>query len=77
MNKLAELHANAPAFSRPETENYDPASGLLKREYFAAAALQGFIYGRYVNPKEAAEYAVKYADALLEALYHETPSNNK
>lgn len=65
-----------PAFPI-DPQNQFANLGLTKREYFAAMALQGFIYGRYVNPKEAAEYAVKYADALLEALYHETPSNNK
>lgn len=45
------------------------AFGLTKREAFAMAAIQG-ICGReyYMTPEEAAEIAIKTADALLKAL---------
>ena len=39
--------------------------GLTKREYFAAAALQGLIVKGY---EAAARDAVRYADALIDAL---------
>ena len=46
-------------------------SGLTKREYFAALAMQGYCAHRYTphqNEKGVAEYSVKLADALIEAL---------
>ena len=42
--------------------------GLTKREYFAAAALQGFLANGWNAPKEIAERAVEFADALILAL---------
>lgn len=49
--------------------------GLTKREYFAAAAMQGLISkqseGRFSNEDgvtKAAQWSVEYADALIEAL---------
>lgn len=54
--------------------------GLSKREYFASLAMQGYISGvagwtdgleggaARLTHKEAAEEAVGYADALIEAL---------
>lgn len=46
--------------------------GLTKREHFAAMAMQGLIASdtpEWVGtPESQAEYAVKYADALLEEL---------
>jgi hypothetical protein len=41
--------------------------GLTKREYFAAMAMQT-MQGVVDLPNEAAKEAVKYADALIEAL---------
>lgn len=47
--------------------------GLTKREYFAAKAMQGILAGRSVTyfdieQGKVAEYAVKFADALLKQL---------
>ena len=42
-------------------------SGLTKREYFAAMALQTIKFKNY-TPEEMAENAVKIADALIEEL---------
>ena len=46
--------------------------GLTKREYFAAMAMQGIVSNSYLNlmPSriDAAESAVRIADALIEAL---------
>jgi hypothetical protein len=44
--------------------------GLSKREYFAAIALQGIIAGcdSHFQPELFAEYAVRYADALIKEL---------
>lgn len=42
--------------------------GLTKREHFAGLAMQGFIaagHGGMPNASELADYAVRYADALL------------
>ena len=42
--------------------------GLTKREHFAGLAMQGFIsagHGGMPNASELANYAVRYADALL------------
>jgi hypothetical protein len=76
---------NLPAFpvSEEETDRIDEGvkiySGLTKREYFAAKAMQGLI----TNPKiirpdfeeeeksgmeDFSEIAVKYADGLIKAL---------
>ncbi|WP_312321309.1 hypothetical protein [Stenotrophomonas sp.] len=47
-------------------------TGLTKREYFAAMAMQGFLsnkgHATYFNPEHDAEYVLRIADALLEAL---------
>jgi len=43
-------------------------NGLTKREHFAGLAMQGFIsagHGGMPNASELADYAVRYADALL------------
>lgn len=42
--------------------------GLTKREYFAAMALQTILSGWILNPEEAAEKALSYADALIKEL---------
>lgn len=58
--------ADYPAF--PTTQDVGDV-GLSKREYFAAAALQGIISnGGYANEKRAAELAVDFADALINEL---------
>lgn len=41
--------------------------GLTKREYFAAAALNGLLAGKY-NPLEVEKVAVEFADLLIAAL---------
>lgn len=58
---------------RDEFNNMNPGTGLTKREYFAAFALQGIL----ANANAIAEleywskFAVKYADALVEELNKE------
>jgi hypothetical protein len=45
--------------------------GLTKREYFAAMAMQGVISNSWEglqNPLITAQYAVKYADELIDVL---------
>ena len=49
----------------------DGNEGLTKREHFAGLAMQGFIsagHGGMPNASELANYAVRYADALLTEL---------
>lgn len=71
---------NSYTFPRPEycTDLY--RSGLTKREYFAAAALQGVLANPHDNAKKTegmtidaaiARVAVNLADALIEALNKE------
>lgn len=45
-------------------------SGMTKREYFAALAMQGYFSSdhAYQKPSETARWAVEQADALIEAL---------
>lgn len=72
---------NEPAYPFKETYNtgfiYNHF-GLTKREAFAMAAMQGLVangerYMNYVDEYEKrATQAVKYADALLEALNNDT-----
>ena len=42
------------------------STGLTKREYFAAIALQGILSQEF--SRHAATWAVEYADALIDAL---------
>lgn len=62
-------NGNAPAFPSQLHVKSD-LSGLTKREYFAAMAMQGFIstWAGDPCPEEHAIDAVKYADALIKAL---------
>lgn len=57
------------------TEFLKGHNSLTKREYFAAAAMQGYM-ANYHTPHQApnhiAGYAVQCADALLEALEKES-----
>ena len=50
-----------------DCDQYGENEGLTKREYFAAAALQGFLAGRseWEFSQDAARYAVETADALI------------
>ncbi len=55
--------------------------GLTKREYFAAMAMQGTmasdINGDWPDCKSQAEYSVKCADALIEALNEENTTDEQ
>lgn len=44
---------------------FEPTGGLTKREYFAAMAMQN---SQYLDPSSQAEFAVRCADALIDAL---------
>ncbi len=50
----------------------DPYSAITKREYFAGLAMQGYIVQRHaqddMDRNKLAEWSVKMADELLEAL---------
>jgi hypothetical protein len=71
-------HGNSPISAIVQT-NCDPYgaerlecsdSGLTKREYFAAMAMQGICanLSSRLKPSEAAETSVKIADALIQQL---------
>lgn len=47
---------------------YPLHTGLTKREMFAMAAMQGILSTMIMRPEDAAEKAVKYANALLAEL---------
>jgi len=67
-------HKDDAAFARASSENNSSEFGLSKREYFAALALQGLLSDSgetYPMPKEISDWAVKYADALIDALNQE------
>ncbi len=58
------------AFPSPETENFGNEWGISARDYFAAAALTGFVAAHdaseeYVNPANCADIAYEIADAML------------
>ena len=71
-----ETNPNEPAFSKPSFYHPDgglvsPNTGLTKREYFAAMALQGIIAnkdGLDIKIERIVESAVDIADALIEEL---------
>jgi hypothetical protein len=48
--------------------------GITKREYFAAMAMQGLTTAEWVSVKDGPMIAVKFADALIEALNREKES---
>ena len=58
--------ADSPAF--PYSEDEAIFTGLSKREYFAAMALQGIMASLKPLPHDAAEMAVIMANELIEAL---------
>ena len=64
---------NDMAFARPEASGIEAQSGLTKREYFAALAMQGFSANGNddlaIKPaKLIASWAVEQADALIAEL---------
>lgn len=65
------MKAHESAFPTPESEFNQNGMGLTKREIFAMEALNGLIQGEDMShgyTQELASIAVKYADALIEAL---------
>jgi hypothetical protein len=59
------IDSNSPAFPMGERGH----SGLSKREYFAAMAMQGFIASsEKINNEILARWSVEIADVLLEKL---------
>lgn len=67
-------YKNDPAFPFVETNNQteNVSEGISKREYFAAAALQGLLAAKSVDvPTNAAVWAVKCADDIIKALNEE------
>lgn len=73
-------NGNDSAFARSgfaiSPEDYDTGeSGLTKREYFAAMAMQAFcshpVMGEHAEPDEIAATAVEQADALIDELNKE------
>ena len=71
-----ETNPNEPAFSKPAFYHPDggldsPNTGLTKREYFAAMAMQGALANKSAHERTIemiTESAVKLADALIEEL---------
>jgi len=64
---LPAMPLSAGAMEAMEEGWGDTYSGLTKREYFAAKAMQAFVQ-HTKNGKDAAKVAVEYADALLAEL---------
>ena len=53
----------------PETKQESAASGLTKREHFAAMAMQGILAAKHPgNEAKFSRWAVECADALLKTL---------
>jgi len=63
---------DATAFPESHPNTHMPESGLTKREYFAAMALQGMLangaYDPMLEPWGLEEKAVECADILIDAL---------
>jgi len=65
----------SPAFSIPATMYSDDSienpmqPGLSVREYFAAAAMQGFLASGADNSEWVARHSVNMADAVIQHLY--------
>ncbi len=61
-----------PAFANPGSDQGPGSSGLTKREYFAAMAMQGLcansIPGSQHMTKNLVQEAIEYADELLKQL---------
>lgn len=66
---MSTNNADKPAFARSDNPQAYAQIGLTKREYFAAAALQGLCVDRFGMDKESvARIAVQIADATLAEL---------
>ncbi len=60
---------NEPIAPTGDHTGHTPSTGVTKREYFAAMAMQGFIISDLpLSEKEASERSVKMADDLIKAL---------
>lgn len=57
-----------PEIQSPDADFTFRAQGLTKREYFAAQVLAGYLTDEHLGPHQAAEAAVRVADALIEEL---------
>ncbi len=72
---------NTPVNAIARDNGYVECYGLTKREYFAAMAMQGTmssdINGDWPGCKSQAEYSVKCADALIEALNEENTTDEQ
>ena len=67
-NKITRANDLAYPVRKVDTINY---TGLTKREYFAAMAMQGALANKYAHERTIemiTESAVKLADALIEEL---------
>lgn len=63
------MNGKNPAFPNGITDFDLDDTGLTKREYFAAMAMQGYIASsQHTTPENSAVFAVKCADELLKAL---------
>lgn len=72
---IHETSGNSQAFASIAVDGISVyrATGLTKREYFAAVAMQGMIASGILAhddsaPSDAATWAVECADALIDAL---------
>lgn len=67
---IRETSGNSQAFASIAVDGISVyrATGLTKREYFAASALQGILSKDDRLPSDAATWAVEYADSLIDAL---------
>jgi hypothetical protein len=66
---MSNTQPNDPAMPIVETAEFMSVStGLTKREYFAALAMQGYIASQNFYPDTVAESAVIHADALIRFL---------
>lgn len=62
------IKADDPAFATSSTTRHSGTNGLTKREYFAAAAMQGLLANSKNLQVVIGESAVIMADALIKAL---------
>jgi hypothetical protein len=68
--------AKGPAFPLISDKSYIINTGLTKREYFAAMALQALLEDNTIERKYCVQSAVDYADDLIEEL-SKTKTNEK
>ena len=71
-----KTHGDSPINTIEYNNNYI-STGLTKREYFAAMAMQGFLScNTHDSIEDDVKYAVKSADALIDEL-NKTKTNEK